>query len=103
MLKIMRLLYLLSFYHGENYESFYAFSSYKTFQKHCRCRQKVNDAKAKRELNIKRQVEEQKAKLEAINGKLAAGIARRNYVIRSKQLRSLAACRWCAARRIQQW
>ena len=68
-----------------------------------RCKQKVADAKLKRLENIQRQEKEQEDRLEAIREKLAAGIARRNAELRNKQLRSLAACRWCAARRIQIW
>ena len=68
-----------------------------------RCKQKVADAKLKRLENIARQKEEREERLEAIKEKLAAGIARRNAELRNKQLRSLAACRWCAARRIQLW
>ena len=41
--------------------------------------------------------------LAIFNTSQPSGNARRNSEIRNRQLRSLAACRWCAARRIQVW
>ena len=68
-----------------------------------RCKQKVADAKMRRLENIQRLQQQQEERLDAINEKLAAGIARRNAELRNRKMRSLAACRWCAARKIQVW